>query len=327
MKKVVGRIILVILILGVVLCFYTYWDNNRISIVKQEISIDDLPERLEGFRILQISDLHEKQFGKNQKRLIDAINSIEYDAIVFTGDMLDSTDSTNYHSFYSILEGIINKENAWYVPGNADPDSYQTEPAFGKSKFIKGMEERGVSLLEAIDTVEVNGATIHFANLELAIINNPESIGNINGIVYPAYTSDKQYLTYQRQLWEEMNNHEGFIESDVVIALNHYPVPDARIDFIKEDPSTVWREFDLIMAGHYHGGQIRLPFIGALFIPDPWYEPNSLFPPQDRVKGLWEYEQTKQYVSTGLGSSDAISFMKFRLFNPPEINLLRLVQK
>lgn len=325
MKKA-RRILLGVLLLFFALVIYIIWDNNRITVAEQEIPINNLPQELKNFRILQISDLHEKQFGKNQKKLIDAINSIEYDAIVFTGDMLDSTDSTNYQSFYSLLEGINNKENAWYVPGNADPDSYQTEPAFGKSKFIKGMEERGVSLLEAIDTVEVNGAAIHFANLELAIIKNPESIGNINGVVYPAYTSDKQYLTYQRQLWEELNA-EYPTESDVVIALNHYPVPDARIDYIKKDANTIWRDFDLIMAGHYHGGQIRLPFIGALFIPDPWYDPNSFFPPQDRVKGLWEYEQTKQYVSTGLGSSDAISFMKFRLFNPPEINLLTLVQK
>lgn len=326
MRKVIGRIIAVILMLSVVLCFYTYWDNNRITIAKQEITIDNLPPELADFRILQITDLHEKQFGENQKKLLAKINSIDYDAIVFTGDMLDSTDSTNYQPFYSLLEGINNKENAWYVPGNADPDSYKIEPSFGKSEFIQGMEKRGISLLEAIETVEVNGAAIHFANLELSILSNPESIGNIRGIVYPAYTSDKQYIPYQRQLWEELNADYP-AKSDIVIALNHYPVPDVRIDYIKQDTNTIWRDFDLIVAGHYHGGQIRIPFAGALFIPDPWYEPNSFFPPQDRVKGLWEYEQTKQYVSTGLGSSDAISFLKFRLFNPPEINVLRLVNE
>jgi len=45
------------------------------------------------------------------------------------------------------------------------------------------------------------------------------------------------------------------------------------------------------------------------------------------VKGLWEYKQTKQYVSAGLGTSDAIPFLKFRLFNPPEINVLTLKSK
>ncbi|WP_165769022.1 metallophosphoesterase [Virgibacillus profundi] len=323
MRKVVGRIIVGILIVVIVFVIYTLWDNNRITIAEQEINIDNLPYQLEDFRILQITDLHEKQFGKNQKRLIDTINSIEYDAIVFTGDMLDGVQSTNYQPFYSLLEGIDKKENAWYVPGNADPDSYQVEPTFGKSEFIIGMEERGVQLLESIDTVEVEGVSIHFTNFELSIIENPESIGGINGVVYPSYTLDEQYLTHQKKLWRDMQNLV-IEESDIMVALNHYPVPDLRIDYIEKDANTIWRDFDLIIAGHYHGGQIRIPFYGAIFIPDPWYEPNSFFPPQNRVKGLWEYKETKQYVSTGLGSSDAISFLKFRLFNPPEINLSTL---
>jgi predicted MPP superfamily phosphohydrolase len=40
------------------------------------------------------------------------------------------------------------------------------------------------------------------------------------------------------------------------------------------------------MAGHYHGGQFRIPFVGALFVLEAWYEKSGLFPPQDRVKGL-----------------------------------------
>lgn len=114
---------------------------------------------------------------------------------------------------------------------------------------------------------------------------------------------------------------------EIVIALNHYPIADERIDYIKKDPATEWVDLDLIIAGHYHGGQIRVPFLGALFVPEPWYEPHSFFPPQDRVKGLWEYAETKQYVSAGLGTSDAIPFLKFRLFNPPEINVMTLKEK
>ncbi|HLS59498.1 MAG TPA: metallophosphoesterase, partial [Virgibacillus sp.] len=302
---------------------YAFWDNNRLTVVKQDIIMDDLPDSFVGFKILQISDLHEKKFGKDQHRLIKAINQIDYDALIFTGDILDNPESTNNEGFYALLDGIQDKEHLFYVPGNADPQSYQLSPSFGKSEFIKGMEERGVHFLESIDTISKDGESIHFVNFELSIIRKPEQIGNINGTPTSAYFSNTDYQLYQQELWEEMIKTGHLDSSDVLIALNHYPVADPRIDYIKNDPVTEWRDFSLIIAGHYHGGQIRLPFFGALFVPEPWYEPNSLFPPQDRVKGLWQYEQTQQYVSAGLGSSDAIPFFKFRLFNTPEINVLR----
>ncbi|MFD1040641.1 metallophosphoesterase [Virgibacillus byunsanensis] len=310
-----------ILIVMIVLVVYIIWDNNRITTVEQDIVIDDLPESLDGFRILQVTDLHEKQFGENQKRLINSINEVDYDAIIFTGDMLDSTESANYDPFYSLLNGINNKENAWYTPGNTDPYNYQFNPEIKKSEFIIGMEERGVKLLESMDTVTVDGADIHVVNFELSILRGADDVGRTEGIVRPSYVSDEAYLDYQRKLLTEVNMLDELTDSDLLIALNHYPVVDARIDHIQNNARTVLRDFDLLIAGHYHGGQIRLPILGALFIPEPWYNSNFL-PPKERVKGLWEYKNMKQYVSTGLGSSDVIPFLKFRLFNPPQINIL-----
>ncbi|WP_143469672.1 metallophosphoesterase [Lentibacillus sediminis] len=323
MKKTAVSLLLGIVAI-IVLISYVVWDNNRIKLMEQEVDIDQLPEQLQGFRILQITDLHEKEFGDNQQKLIEAINSIDYDAIVFTGDMLDSTESNNYTPFYHLIEGINNKEHAWFVPGNTDPDSYQLEPVVRKSEFIQGMEERGVELLESIDTVSKDGHRISFVNFELSIIKSPENLGETEGVVLPAYAKDERFLTYQASLWEDVQVLDGMRESDVLVALNHYPVQDARIESIKSNSNMHWRDFDLIMAGHYHGGQIRLPLIGAIFVPEPWFESNGFFPQSDRVKGLWEYDGTKQYVSTGLGSSDVIPFLKFRFFNPPEINLLVL---
>ncbi|MFZ3579502.1 metallophosphoesterase [Virgibacillus sp. DJP39] len=308
---------IVLLVAMVLLAVYTFWDNNRITVAEEEIMIDDLPKQLEGFSILQITDLHEKQFGKNQRRLIDAINSVEYDAIVFTGDMLDGIKSKNHQSFYAIIEGISNKENAWYVPGNADPESYRVTKGVEKSQFVQGIEERGVSFLETFDTIEIDGVSLSFVSFELSIGN----VGRTNGITRPSYSMAKPYLDYQKQLLSEFDEMK---DSDVLIALNHYPVIDNRFDYIANAKDLKLRDYDLLIAGHYHGGQIRLPYAGALFVPEAWYTNGGVFPPKDRVKGLWEYKGIQQYVSTGLGSSDAISFMKFRLFNPPQINLIKL---
>lgn len=303
---------------------YTIWDNNRIKVVEQDVIIDHIPAQLEDFTIVQITDLHEKEFGKNQKRLIKRLNKIDYDVLVFTGDILDGVESTNYESMYVILEEMNNKENIFYVPGNSDPPSYELTPSFEKSEFIRGMEERGAQLLESFVSIDEGDAIVSFVNFELAIIEKPERIGNINGVFRQSYAKKEAYQMYQSKLWEEMQATDVLNASDVLIALNHYPVVDVRFDYVENDSATSLRDFDLVIAGHYHGGQLRLPFIGALFVPEAWYEPNSYFPPQDRVKGLWEYNGIKQYVSAGLGSSADISYLRFRLFNPPEINILTL---
>lgn len=326
LRNLLGKGLLALVGLFVFLVVYTFWDNNHITIVEQEIMIDHLPEELEGFKILQVTDLHEKEFGKDQKRLIKSINSIDYSMIVFTGDMLDGIKSKNYKPFYSLIDGIQNKENALYVPGNTDPEIYNNSTAkpFEKDHFIKGMEKRGVTFLESIHTVHAGASSIHFVPFELSILNSP---GRTEGIVEtpkPQNASIEQFDEYQKKLIEELDILDKVNDTDVLVALNHYPVVDARVDSLLNNPHFKFRDYDLIIAGHYHGGQIRIPFVGALFVPEPWYEKNGLFPPQDRVKGLWEYKKTKQYVSTGLGSSDAISFLNFRLFNPPEINVLTL---
>jgi uncharacterized protein len=301
-----------------IIIIYTIWDNNRITIAKQKVVMKDLPEQLEGFTILQVSDLHEKEFGKNQKRLIHKINSLSYDAIVFTGDMLDGTDSKNYDAFYSLIEGIKNKQYAYYVAGNTDPLNYEVGQTVEKSEFIKGMEKRGVQLLESIDSIVIEGKKIQFTYFELAILKDPNYMDTIEGIIHLPYASNELYKQYQAKLWKDLM---GKMDGDVIVALNHYPVTDGRLDFLEQDYRTELPPIDIILAGHYHGGQIRLPFIGAVFVPEVWYN-YSLFPPQDRVKGLWEHKGIQQYVSTGLGSSDAVSFLKFRFLNPPEINLI-----
>jgi predicted MPP superfamily phosphohydrolase len=324
-----GKKVTVVLFLFVVLVLYIIWDNNRILVAEQEIAIEDLPKNLEGFTILQVTDLHEREFGKSQRRLIEAVNSINYDAIVFTGDMLDSSKSNNYHSFYDLIEGIENKSHALYVPGNSDPKNYivQYEKPFEKDKFVVGMEQRGVTLLESIHTVFNAEASVHFVEFELAVQDAEKNIKSIDHKLPDMRNPARDYYTHQQQLSKDILALTEVEKHDVIIALNHYPIVDKRIDNLQEDPKYIFRNFDLIIAGHYHGGQIRLPFLGALFVPEPWYERNGLFPPQDRVKGLWEYKGTKQYVSTGLGSSDAIPFFKFRFLNPPEINVLTLKKK
>jgi predicted MPP superfamily phosphohydrolase len=323
MRKAGGRVLLGVLLFIVVLTIYTVWDNNRIKVVEQDIIIDNLPDTFEGYKILQITDLHEKEFGEKQENLIKEINAIDYDSIVFTGDMLLVADSTNYTPIYELLDGIKNKRNALFVPGNSDPltYAYDLNNKMIKHEFIEGLEERGVKLLESIYSVKKGESYLHFADFEVSTLDTRKRAA------IPKEEKLANYVVHRNQLLDKITKLDNTTQSDVLIALNHYPIVDAKIDQIINNPNQIFRDYDLILAGHYHGGQIRLPFIGALFVPEPYYERSGLFPPQDRVKGLWEYKQTKQYVSAGLGSSQFISILKFRFFNTPEINVLTLREK
>jgi hypothetical protein len=87
----------------------------------------------------------------------------------------------------------------------------------------------------------------------------------------------------------------------------------------KIDPS-----YDLVLAGHYHAGQIRLPLIGTIDIPDGASETRGFFPEQDKVSGLRDWGDFQQYVSRGLGSSSSINLLNLGLFDTPETNLITL---
>lgn len=328
LKKAKHTFLIVMLVTIILLVTHTYWHNSHIKIVKQDIIINHLPKELEGYKILQITDLHNKEFGKNQNRLIKSINSIDYDSIVFTGDMVFNKEIKNYKPFYDLLAGIRNKENAIYVPGNEDPEAYyvNSKGDLVKSKFIKEIEKRGVKFLESVYSVKKNNSSINFVDFEMSILNPALDYKPTNGIFSPDYMGTVQYANHREKLLGEISSIDHLKNNDILIALNHFPVVDARIDTLLNNQNLKFkdRKYDLIIAGHYHGGQIRFPLIGALFVPEAWYKRNGLFPPQNRVRGLWEYKHTKQYVSTGLGSSEAIPGLKFRLFNPPEINVLTL---
>ncbi|WP_280770906.1 metallophosphoesterase [Salipaludibacillus daqingensis] len=319
--KLIIRVISGFLIVFISVVIYTMWDNQRVIVAKETIFIENLPNELAGFRILQVTDLHEKVFGEDQVKLINKVNQLDYDVIVFTGDMLDDENSDIYTPTYLLLEGIDNLTHALYVAGNTDPENSisVSERSANKHEFIRGMSERGVQSLESLYSINKGNATIHFVEFDISLKNPITQLEKLKG----ASSSSVKDIEYQKKLYNNMTILDDLTDDDVLISLNHYPLIDNRIDKYKNDQSILFRDYDLHIAGHYHGGQIRIPFYGALFVPEV-YADSMFFPPRDRVKGVWEYNGLKQYVSAGLGSSNAVSWLDFRLFNTPEINLLTL---
>jgi predicted MPP superfamily phosphohydrolase len=306
---------------------YTIIDNHRFKIVEVTIALDRLPDSFEGFRILQISDLHGAYFGQNQVKILDAINKLNYDMIAFTGDMNnnhstgDSMQSSQ--AVLDLVKGIQNKENMFWVDGNWGPFTINTICDIYSGTLTpigKVLQESSVILLTQPVPLNRNGDQIWitptlsksmFSCYQNSLSSHPVEIKTIEQIAL------EQAVTAYNKI-----NDNG----EMKLLLRHYPFPtnlkDSQIEAFRH------LDYDLILAGHYHGGQIRLPVIGALYIPSDSTGINNsgLFPSPEDVKGISYFGSTPQYVSAGLGSSKILPLLNFRLFNTPELNLITLTK-
>lgn len=303
---------------------YSLIDNQRIKLVKQTVTIANLPQEFEGFTILQISDLHSKTFGVNQKRLINRINALDYDMIAITGDMFSGYDS-NQQPFFELINGINNKEAVFYATGNTGP--------YGLDSLSGEITEEG----QLLESMGIHNLPFPYAlvrgNSQIWIgefwVKDHVSIYNIGfskQMLLEPSLSDQEKSYYQTaemygyQLLEEIKK---ISPDEVLIGITHVPFSiDSLTQMPEFNPS-----YDLILAGHYHGGQIRLPFLGAVYVPDGASERRGLFPDQEKVSGLYDWGVFQQYISRGLGSSSSIPLLNFRLFNTPEVNLITLSVK
>ena len=300
-----------VLIIFLTIVLYNYIDNNRVKVVSENIVIDNLPEEFEGFTILQITDLHSKYFGDNQERLTKLINNQQYDFLVFTGDMGNIYDDNN--AFIDLIEGINNKKFTFYIAGNSGPFVFENEGLrffYNSSRNLKKnnmadiLESYGIHLMDQVYGLKRGDNTLWISEL----ITNRE--------------------------FNEKTNFQ-FNNGDIKIAITHYPMNESYY----ENQTAQWRMdddifstnndnnipiYDLVLAGHYHGGQWRVPILGALYIPD--INGSNFLPSRERVSGLTKWGDYKQYVSRGLGASGDYKFTRFRFFNTPEINLIKLVR-
>lgn len=303
-------------ILFLAIAVYTVYDNSRIAVVEQAIEIEDLPDAFDGFTILQVTDLHERRFGPGQQRLLDVIADCDYDIIAFTGDMLNRR-TQDADPFWELLDGLDEDAKIFFTRGNTDPPDFD----FGSGErleFGRELRERGVNLLDEPQPIRRESHTLWITELQF--------FGRINARMRSArwaldaagedHDVDRARATWDR--WQSISRFWRTVDpADIKIALTHFPVNPRILGYSPHDLP----DYDLILAGHYHGGQIRVPFYGALYIPDAM---DGWLPPQEMVNGLLERGRHRQYVSRGLGKSDRFLLLSFRLFNTPEVNLITL---
>ncbi|NCA91927.1 metallophosphoesterase [bacterium] len=258
------KAIIIFLVIILILAAFFVWQNNDITITKIDISNKKVPTDFVGFRILQISDLHNKMFGNNQKILVSKIKKLSPDIIFITGDLIDS-HRTKVEPAIILLEQLVEIAPVYYVNGNHEASALS---AYQELKIE--MEELGVKILE---------------NFKEILYKN-ESYIEIIGINDPAFSGSKESYSDEAVTNEELGKLVD-AEGNFTILLAHRP----ELLAIYEQ-----NKVDLVFSGHAHGGQIRLPFLGGLIAPN-----QGIFP--KLTQGIHNKNDTSMVISRGLGNS------------------------
>lgn len=255
-------------------------DNKMIQVKRQTISDERIPVSFDGFRILQLSDLHQAKFGIRQHRLLNKAKSLAPDLIVLTGDFVVNTKSP-IGEVIDFAHALTKVAPVYFICGNHETLLSRED----LMHLILGLKMSGVMVLRNEMTQIVQG----------------KDVINLAGIDDPSFTCHKT-IEQARRIDEELS----FLPYDhnYLILLSHRP--ECFDVYVKH-------HIPLILCGHTHGGQIRIPFIGALVAPH-----QKLFPKYDR--GLFEEGNTKMYINAGLGASD----IPLRFDNTPEMTLITL---
>ena len=274
-KKTIGILSGILLILIV----WTAWGNTALELNTYTISSCELPDAFDGYRIAHVSDLHNAEFGDRNQRLLEMLREAEPDMIAITGDLIDSR-KTNIAVALAFAEEAVKFAPCYYVSGNheARVSEYQD--------LKTGLEAAGVTVLDDAQVkIEVSGESI-----------------TVIGVNDPSFHAD--YLTSDAAVMDRKLSELSSEDAGFTILLSHRP---------ELFDTYAAHDMDLVLTGHAHGGQFRLPLIGGLIAPN-----QGLFPKYD--DGLYSEGNTNMIVSRGLGNS----IIPFRFNNRPEVVLIEL---
>ncbi|HNW55782.1 MAG TPA: metallophosphoesterase [bacterium] len=266
-KKIPTKLAWIIFwLIAALIASWLNYQNRHLVTTTYQIKDSSWPEILNGWRLVQLSDLHNQAtYGPGNKKIIATIKNLKPHAIVLTGDTFDGR-STNISANLSLITALKEIAPVYYITGNHEfsNDDYL-------SLVLSAQEAGATTLRDEIIPIEECGATINIIGLD-----DPSVLG------YPIPSSTVKEIT-ERKL--------HFLES----LSNNYPTiilahrPELWSSYLTIKPLAIF-------SGHTHGGQLRLPFIGSTYVPN-----QKLFTKYDR--GLFHFGQTSMIINQGIGNS------------------------
>ncbi|MFR1621911.1 MAG: metallophosphoesterase [Oscillospiraceae bacterium] len=254
---------------------FLLWGNCSLQTTETALVSPALPPAFDGLRIVELADLHGRVFGRGSRRLLAAVRRAEPDLICIDGDLFD--EHTDLAMLPPLLRGLCAIAPVYYVTGNHE----WRVP--GLRGILAQMRACGVTVLQD----------------DWRVLRRGEDALIVAGTDDPCGPAERKTPA---ELIANIRAEAG--EAAFLLLLTH-----------RNDQLPQWSALGVqaVLAGHCHGGVVRLPFVGGLFGTD-----RRLFPAWDA--GLYRQGETVLYVSRGLGYTN----VHFRLFNRPEVAVIVL---
>lgn len=258
-------------------------DGNRFVIREYTIKTDKLDKE---YTLALLSDLHNRSYGENNVKLLEAIDSIKPDGILTAGDMLTAKPGKSFRTALSFMKQLSAKYPVYYGLGNHEyrMQLYREDYGDAFEEYTGALTDAGIHVLD--------NATL--------------SVGDF---AVTGLTIDRNYYKrFRKNVMEEeyLSETIGEVSKDkyhILLAHN----PEYFEDYAK------WGA-DLVVSGHVHGGIMRLPVLGGVISPKL-----VLFPKYDG--GMFRQDNTTMILSRGLG----MHTLPVRIFNPGELVVIHLL--
>lgn len=269
---------LALAVLAALLLAGNAWANARVWNARVEIRDEKIPAAFDGFILCQVSDVHNEARGEGNAALLRALREAAPDLICITGDFLDSR-RTDLDFALELAGQLAEIAPAVYVTGNHEARLKDL------SALEAGLAARGVQVLRDDWTPLARGGE------EIALL----------GLDDPGFSAGEGWT-----LAEGLDQTQVRLSALLAQAGDRFSlVLSHRPELL---PAYAEAGADLVLSGHAHGGQVRLPGIGGLFAPGQGILPRL-------TSGVHARGETRLVVSRGLGNSS----FPLRVFNPPEI--------
>lgn len=253
-------------------------------------------------RIIQISDLHNSSYGKDNIKLIDRVRKLKPDLIIYAGDIVDSKANSN-DKVLGLCKELADIAPSYYIYGNNEVEMYYdialTQESLDKKFGFNDNNRDPDKLLEITDnlTKKLEASGVKVLKNKMDTI----TVGTTDVDVYGVLTSNpSSFWSFSGKSFDEyMYSNETHLKITAI----HEPL------LLEEYSPDSWG--DLVLAGHNHGGTVKIPMVGPLYTHD-----GGLLPERGGhyVSGRYEVQGRPLIISSGLENKNI-----FRINNQPEL--------